>query len=71
MSKESITHILTKQGKGNALIIVVGGAQESFDAKPGTAVLKLKDRKGFIRMAIKTGSEITHHLQLHFGRIIN
>ena len=55
MSKESIEWILTKQGTGNAVIIVVGGAEEALFASPGNYTLKLKSRKGFVKMAIKTG----------------
>ena len=40
---------------GNAAIIVVGGAAESLEAIPGAATLTLKNRKGFVRMALKTG----------------
>jgi hypothetical protein len=55
VSRESIEWILTKQGPGNAAIIVVGGAEEALEANPGKYNLKLKDRKGFVKMAIKTG----------------
>ncbi len=55
MSRESIEWITTKQGKGNAAVIVIGGAEESLEAYPGHYYLTLKKRKGFIRMAIKTG----------------
>ena len=55
VSKESITHITTKTGAGNAAIIVIGGAAESLEAYPGNATLTLKNRKGFIKMALRTG----------------
>ena len=55
VSKESITHICTNKGKGNAAIIVIGGAAESLEAYPGNAKLKLKNRKGFVKIARKTG----------------
>ncbi|KAK2166653.1 hypothetical protein LSH36_37g13045 [Paralvinella palmiformis] len=58
VSKESIEWILTKQGTGNAAIIVVGGAEESLMASPGNYTLKLKGRKGFVKMAIKTGADL-------------
>ncbi len=54
-SQDSIEWITTKQGKGNAAVIVIGGAQESLDARPGHYALTLKHRKGFIKMAIRTG----------------
>ena len=55
VSKESIRHIVTKQGTGNAAVIVVGGAAESLDARPGSYTLTLKNRKGFAKMALQTG----------------
>jgi len=58
VSKESITHICTKKSGGNAAIIVVGGASESLEAYPGNATLTLKNRKGFVKMALKTGANL-------------
>ena len=55
VSKESIQYICTQKGKGNAAIIVIGGASESLEAYPGNATLRLKERKGFAKMALKTG----------------
>ena len=55
MSRQSIEWLTTKQGKGNAAIIVVGGAEEALEARPGEYKLTLKRRKGFVRIAIKTG----------------
>lgn len=55
-SRESIHHLLTRgNGKGNAVTIVVGGAEEALDAHPGNYKLTLKHRKGFVREAIKHG----------------
>ena len=56
MSRESIEWILTRQGTGNAVIIVVGGVEEGLEANPGSYNLVLKNRKGFVKMAIQTGS---------------
>ncbi|XP_046853454.1 diacylglycerol O-acyltransferase 2-like [Xenia sp. Carnegie-2017] len=58
VSKESIVHILSKSGGGNVAIIVVGGAAESLDAHPGLYRLTLKNRKGFVKMAIRTGASL-------------
>jgi len=55
VSRDSIEWILTKQGTGNAAIIVVGGAEEALEAHPGSYVIMLKKRKGFVKMAIRTG----------------
>ena len=54
ISKESIHHICTKENGGNVAVIVVGGASESLDARPGSSRITLKRRKGFIRMALLT-----------------
>ena len=55
VSKENIMHLCSKEEGGNAVIIVIGGAAESLDAHLGSATLTLKDRKGFVKMAILTG----------------
>lgn len=55
VSKESIRHILTNMGAGHSCVIVVGGASEALEARPGNFKLVLKNRKGFVKMALKTG----------------
>ncbi|CAL1267901.1 unnamed protein product [Larinioides sclopetarius] len=57
-SRESIEWVLTKEGKGNALIIIVGGAAEALDAHPGDVNLTLKTRRGFVRLALKHGASL-------------
>ncbi|KAK6361900.1 diacylglycerol O-acyltransferase 1 [Orbilia blumenaviensis] len=42
--------------KGQGITIVIGGAQESLFAKPGTMTLKM--RKGFLRVAVRTGAHL-------------
>ena len=54
-SKESIEYLLTCNGRGNAVVIAVGGASEALDAQPGSLTLTLKQRKGFVRIAMKHG----------------
>lgn len=55
VSKQSIEYLCGKPEGGNAAVIVVGGAAESLDARPGSCIVTIKNRKGFIRMALKTG----------------
>lgn len=43
---------------GRAITIVVGGAAESLDAQPYSLRLVLKRRKGFVKMAIRTGADL-------------
>lgn len=44
--------------KGLSVAVVVGGALESLDAKPGTADLTLARRKGFVRLALEQGADL-------------
>jgi len=43
---------------GRAITIVVGGARESLDALPYSLRLVLKRRKGFVKMALRTGADL-------------
>ena len=54
VSRESCETLLS-QGPGSAILIVVGGAQESLNARPGEMDLTLMNRKGFVRVAMRTG----------------
>ncbi|KAL1983928.1 hypothetical protein VTN96DRAFT_9781 [Rasamsonia emersonii] len=63
VSRESCENLLTKggtdgKGMGRAITIVVGGARESLDAQPGSLRLVLKRRKGFVKLAIRTGADL-------------
>ncbi|KAF7725343.1 diacylglycerol O-acyltransferase 1 [Apophysomyces ossiformis] len=52
VSRHSCDAILSS-GPGRSIIIVIGGAAESLNARPGINELTLKRRLGFIRLAIK------------------
>jgi 2-acylglycerol O-acyltransferase 2 len=63
VSRESIWNLLTRggsngEGMGRAVTIVIGGARESLEAQPGTLKLIVNGRKGFIKMALRTGADI-------------
>ncbi|KAI1334008.1 diacylglycerol acyltransferase-domain-containing protein [Xylariaceae sp. FL0016] len=63
VSKESIVNILTKggsngEGMGRGVTVVIGGARESLEAEPGMLRLILKERKGFIKLAVRCGADI-------------
>lgn len=63
VSKDSIANILSRGGKNNegmgrAVTIVIGGARESLEAQPGQMRLILKERKGFIKLAVRTGADL-------------
>eukprot|EP00071_Canis_lupus_P029827 XP_022263384.1 2-acylglycerol O-acyltransferase 2 isoform X1 [Canis lupus familiaris] len=56
--KESAAHILSRKEGGNLLAIIVGGAQEALNARPGDSTLLLRNRKGFIRLALMHGAAL-------------
>lgn len=63
VSRESCENLLTKggidgEGMGRGITIVIGGARESLDAQPHSMRLVLKRRKGFIKLAIRTGADL-------------
>ncbi|XP_063264472.1 2-acylglycerol O-acyltransferase 1 isoform X1 [Prinia subflava] len=57
-SKESVSHVLNNEGGGHASVIVIGGAEESLNAHPGSLTLNILKRKGFIKMALKHGAHL-------------
>lgn len=57
VSKSSLGHLLSKSGKGNAVVIVIGGAAESLASSPGVNTVVVRQRKGFVRMALEFGWE--------------
>ena len=57
VSKRSCLKNLTR-APGASVAIVVGGAAEALDARPGWAVLTLARRKGFVKMALRTGASL-------------
>ena len=42
----------------NAVVIVVGGAQEALYMRPGDYKIVLKKRKGFVKLALKNGASL-------------
>lgn len=68
-SARSLTTLLTQSNEpkhpsnrdgytSNAVMLLVGGAQEAFHSRPGNYILALKERKGFVKIAIKTGTSL-------------
>lgn len=63
VSRESCENILSRggannEGMGRAITIVIGGARESLDARPQMLRLVLKRRRGFVKLAIRTGADL-------------
>nr|XP_022908016.1 2-acylglycerol O-acyltransferase 1-like [Onthophagus taurus]XP_022911992.1 2-acylglycerol O-acyltransferase 1-like [Onthophagus taurus] len=57
-SKDSINYVLSKPEGGNVCALMVGGAAEAFNCRPGEYRLILKNRKGFVRLALKNGAPL-------------
>ena len=69
VSRESCENLLTTgghdgKGRGRAITIVVGGARESLDARPASLRLTLRRRRGFIKLAVRTGADLVPVLAL-------
>ena len=61
MSRESFHWILTHPG--HVACVVVGGAVEALEARPGVFNLVLMKRKGFIKQALRYGYAQVFDLQ--------
>ncbi|XP_076809753.1 2-acylglycerol O-acyltransferase 1-like [Clavelina lepadiformis] len=57
-TKRSILHILSRPDGGNICCIIPGGAPESLNARPGDCVIMLKNRFGFIKVALTEGVDL-------------
>lgn len=52
-------HPSNKDGfTSNAVMLMVGGAQEALHSRPNNFTLVLKERKGFVKIALRTGSSL-------------
>ncbi|XP_078259072.1 diacylglycerol O-acyltransferase 2 isoform X1 [Rhinoraja longicauda] len=58
VTRDAIDYLLSKNGNGNAVIIVVGGAAESLECSPGSNVVTLSKRKGFVKIALQNGADL-------------
>ncbi|NXN17941.1 DGAT2 acyltransferase, partial [Indicator maculatus] len=58
VTRRAIGYLLSQNGSGNAVAIVIGGAAESLSCRPGITTLILKNRKGFVRMALRHGAHL-------------
>lgn len=58
VSKPSLAYLLSQSGKGNAVVIVIGGAAESLASSPGINTVVMKQRKGFVRVALEFGADL-------------
>ncbi|XP_030353355.1 diacylglycerol O-acyltransferase 2-like [Strigops habroptila] len=58
VTRRAIGYLLSKNGTGNAVAVVIGGAAESLSCRPGITTLILKNRKGFVRLALQHGAHL-------------
>lgn len=69
VSKQNVNRLLSQsndedsyQNKdghtSNAVVIVVGGAQEALYMRPGVYKIVLKKRKGFVKLALRNGASL-------------
>lgn len=58
VNRDTLNYILSKSGTGNAVVIVVGGAAESLNCTPGKNCVILKERKGFVKLALQHGADL-------------
>uniref|UniRef100_A0A8C3WTD0 Acyltransferase n=1 Tax=Catagonus wagneri TaxID=51154 RepID=A0A8C3WTD0_9CETA len=58
VSPDSLDFILSRSQRGQAVAIVVGGAHEALYAISGSHCLTLRNRKGFIRLALRHGASL-------------
>ncbi|KAE8627920.1 hypothetical protein XENTR_v10007222 [Xenopus tropicalis] len=58
VARDTIDYILSKNGTGNAVVIAVGGAAESLNCRPGKNTVTLKQRKGFVKVALQHGADL-------------
>ncbi|XP_034413104.1 2-acylglycerol O-acyltransferase 1 isoform X2 [Cyclopterus lumpus] len=56
--KASLSHLISRPAGGNIAVIAVGGAPEALDARPGALTLQVRNRKGFIKLALKHGAQL-------------
>lgn len=57
VKSSSIAHCLNSSN-GTAVVIAVGGSEEAFHASPENYKFVVKNRKGFVKVALKTGSSL-------------
>lgn len=55
MSRHSLDFILSQRRRGQAVVIMIGGAHESLYALSGEHRVILQNRKGFVRLALRHG----------------
>ncbi|XP_004872736.1 diacylglycerol O-acyltransferase 2-like protein 6 [Heterocephalus glaber] len=71
VSKLALEYTLTQKDSGNAVVIVVGGATEALLCHPGSSTILLKERKGFVKLALETGAYLVPSYSFGENEIYN
>ncbi|KAJ8275480.1 hypothetical protein COCON_G00072320 [Conger conger] len=58
VSRPSLQWLLSRSGVGNVVVIVIGGATESLSSAPGVNTVVMRQRKGFVRLALEYGADL-------------
>ncbi|XP_007483332.1 2-acylglycerol O-acyltransferase 3 isoform X1 [Monodelphis domestica] len=58
VSRQSLDFVLSGPQRGQAVVILVGGANESLHGVPGEHCLTLLKRQGFVRLALRHGASL-------------
>ena len=54
-SRDSCEFVLTQQGPGHSVAIVIGGSSDVLNTCVNSYVLTLERRRGFVKLALETG----------------
>jgi len=54
-TRDSMNYLLSHPSGGQAAVLIPGGAPESLDSHPGSYVVQLKNKKGFVKVAMQNG----------------
>ncbi|XP_063909572.1 2-acylglycerol O-acyltransferase 1-like isoform X2 [Zophobas morio] len=57
-SSKSLDYVLSSPEGGQVVILMPGGAVEAYNSRPGQYKFVVKNRKGFVKVALKNGSPI-------------
>ncbi|XP_004840204.1 2-acylglycerol O-acyltransferase 3 [Heterocephalus glaber] len=56
--KASAAHLLSRPGGGQVAVLAVGGPLEALEAKPGALSLRIRNQKGFVKLALEHGASL-------------
>ncbi|XP_036266208.1 2-acylglycerol O-acyltransferase 2-like isoform X1 [Pipistrellus kuhlii] len=57
-AKASIAYLLSRPGGGQVAVLAVGGPLEALEAKPGALSLRIRNQKGFVKLALEHGASL-------------